>query len=232
MNDITARMATMKAAALKAKSEANEWGYDTDAFHDEATPDAVIELVEALEKALHDAAVDWEAAASMNVENQDLKQRIADLENAAAEPVALRWRWNDNEAQWTYVPASRMPEFVAAGFTLENGVVVESLYTVSPALESRTVTMAAVDVLAERQRQQSSLGYSIEQDDTYTCFELSAAAICYIEPQEAENYYPADWHDDSFKPSDCRRNLVKAGALILAEIERIDRADGIQVTGD
>ncbi|EAM2853534.1 hypothetical protein KH777_002461 [Salmonella enterica] len=51
MSDITALTRRMKAAALKAKSEANEWGYDTDAFHDEATPDAVISLVEALERA-------------------------------------------------------------------------------------------------------------------------------------------------------------------------------------
>ncbi|VDZ82689.1 hypothetical protein U0026_09135 [Kluyvera intermedia] len=50
-NEITPLAQRMKAAALKAKSEANEWGYDTDAFHDEATPDAVIQVVEALEKA-------------------------------------------------------------------------------------------------------------------------------------------------------------------------------------
>lgn len=39
------------------------------------------ELVEALEKAQHVAAVDWEAAASLNVENQELKRRIAELES-------------------------------------------------------------------------------------------------------------------------------------------------------
>ena len=62
-----------------------------------------------------------------------------------------------------------------------------------------------------------------EQDDTYVGFQLSAAAICYIEPMEAENYWPADWYDDSFKPTDTRRNLIKAAALIIAEIERLDR---------
>lgn len=81
------------------------------------------------------------------------------------------------------------------------------------------------DVVAERQRQQSTKGYSTQQDDTYIGGELAAAAISYIEPMEAESYWPADWHDDSFKPSDYRRNLVKAGALILAEIERIDRQE-------
>ena len=40
------------------------------------------ELVEALEKAQHEARVDWEAAASLNVENQELKRRIAELEDA------------------------------------------------------------------------------------------------------------------------------------------------------
>ncbi|TYG10929.1 hypothetical protein DJ548_01810 [Klebsiella grimontii] len=39
------------------------------------------ELVEALEKAQHVAAVDWEAAASLNVENQELKRRITELES-------------------------------------------------------------------------------------------------------------------------------------------------------
>lgn len=37
---------------------------------------------EKLEKAQHVAAVDWEAAASLNVENQELKRRIAELEEA------------------------------------------------------------------------------------------------------------------------------------------------------
>ncbi|HGY4723307.1 TPA: hypothetical protein ACNV1G_004556 [Citrobacter amalonaticus] len=82
---------------------------------------------------------------------------------------------------------------------------------------------ATVDVIRERQRQQSVKGYKTQQDDTYIEGELAAAAICYIEPLEAESWWPAGWHDDSFKPTDYRRNLVKAGALILAEIERLDR---------
>ncbi|MEY7696514.1 hypothetical protein [Klebsiella quasipneumoniae] len=90
-------------------------------------------------------------------------------------------------------------------------------------LESCTVTKAIHDVIAEHQRQQTVKGFSTEQDDTYVGFQLSAAAICYIEPMEAENYWPGDWYDDSFKPTDTRRNLIKAAALIIAEIERLDR---------
>ncbi|HEB4989038.1 TPA: hypothetical protein R0E75_004189 [Klebsiella michiganensis] len=90
---------------------------------------------------------------------------------------------------------------------------------------------AIADVIAERIRQQSVEGFSTEQDDTYVGFQLSAAAICYIEPMEAENYWPADWYDDSFKPTDTRRNLIKSAALIIAEIERIDRTAGLQIKG-
>ncbi|VGH91136.1 hypothetical protein [Klebsiella pneumoniae] len=90
-------------------------------------------------------------------------------------------------------------------------------------LESYNGTKAINDVIAERQRQLTVKGFSTEQDDTYVGFQLSAAAICYIEPMEAENYWPADWYDDRFKPTDTRRNLIKAAALIIAEIERLDR---------
>ncbi|EOX8377618.1 hypothetical protein [Salmonella enterica] len=88
---------------------------------------------------------------------------------------------------------------------------------------SQSLTDALRDVIAERQRQVSVKGWTPEHDDTYTCGELSGAAISYIEPMEAVFYWPAEWHDDSFKPSNERRNLVKATALLLAEIERLDR---------
>ncbi|HFC9831761.1 TPA: hypothetical protein ACF0XA_000273 [Klebsiella pneumoniae] len=87
-------------------------------------------------------------------------------------------------------------------------------------------------VIAERQRQQSVKGFSTEQDDTYVGCQLAAAAICYIEPMEAMSYWPADWHDDSFKPTNERRNLVKAAALIIAEIERIDRKSDAELKNE
>lgn len=90
-------------------------------------------------------------------------------------------------------------------------------------LEHLNLSPAAADVLAERHRQIAVKGWTPDHDDTYIGCELAAAAISYIEPMEAENYWPADWHDSSFRPSDYRRNLVKATALLLAEIERLDR---------
>lgn len=88
-----------------------------------------------------------------------------------------------------------------------------------------TQTSAVSDVLLERKRQLLEKGFSTQQDDTYIGGELAAAAISYIEPMEAESYWPADWHDDSFKPTHYRRNLVKATALLLAELERLDRQE-------
>lgn len=80
-NDITALPQRMKAAALKAKSEANEWGYDTDAFHDEATPDAVIQVVEDLEASRAENKLWALEVTKRNGEIYGLEQRIAELES-------------------------------------------------------------------------------------------------------------------------------------------------------
>lgn len=97
---------------------------------------------------------------------------------------------------------------------------------------SQPLTDALRDVIAERQRQISVKGWTPEHDDTYIGCELAAAAISYIEPVEAENYWPADWHDGSFRPSDYRRNLVKATALLVAELERLDRISATSVLSE
>ncbi|MBW5963279.1 hypothetical protein CFM97_23525 [Klebsiella michiganensis] len=55
-----------------------------------ANPANILALVEALEKAQHEARVDWEAAASLNVENQELKRRIAELESRTAKMPKLK----------------------------------------------------------------------------------------------------------------------------------------------
>lgn len=90
-------------------------------------------------------------------------------------------------------------------------------------------TAAARDVLAERQRQVEVEQYEPDADDNYEQCELAYAAAAYaITPGQIP---PLDlwaglwpWSIEVFKPTDQRRNLVKAGALILAEIERLDRA--------
>ena len=90
---------------------------------------------------------------------------------------------------------------------------------------------AARDVFTERQRQIRVEGYSLWRDDLYVNNELASAAASYTscagQPRAQTTQWP--WDSQTFKPStDRRRDLVKASALILAEIERIDRTKLIQ----
>lgn len=104
-------------------------------------------------------------------------------------------------------------------------------------MESRTVTAAAADVLAERKRQVAAEGWTPGHDDEYEHGELADAAGCYALSSElfdcaGEPPRPWPWPDEWWKPTNRRRDLVKAGALILAEIERLDRAAGIKVEAE
>lgn len=88
------------------------------------------------------------------------------------------------------------------------------------------VTLAARDVLMERVRQVTAEGWTPEHDDSHTDGQLALAASAYAMPNAVDGYTPRQWPWSFawWKPSTPRRNLVKAAALILAEIERLDRA--------
>lgn len=95
------------------------------------------------------------------------------------------------------------------------------------------VGAAALDVLAERRRQVEQEGWTPEHDDAYQYGELGRAAACYAAHKPFDDRgnmnwpWPAQW----WKPGTARRNLVKAAALILADIERIDRASAKGAAG-
>lgn len=89
---------------------------------------------------------------------------------------------------------------------------------------------AAADVLAERRRQVTVEGWTPEHDDAHSNFEMSAAAASYalrapLPHDQGDLGVPMQWpwSPKWWKPTDARRDLVKAAALIIAEIERIDR---------
>jgi hypothetical protein len=96
-------------------------------------------------------------------------------------------------------------------------------------------TAAARDVLAERRRQVEKEGWTPEHDDQHGECSMSYAAACYalegtpiartptVNIQRVWEYTGWSWLA-WWKPKDRRRNLVRAAALILADIERIDRA--------
>ncbi len=88
-------------------------------------------------------------------------------------------------------------------------------------------SQAARDVLAARQRQITAEGWTPEHDDAHGSREMAVAAACYALGATFVSGSHIDiwpWDSSWWKPRDDRRNLVRAGALILAEIERLDRA--------
>jgi hypothetical protein len=82
------------------------------------------------------------------------------------------------------------------------------------------------DVFCERMRQQMIEGFDGARDDRYTGLQLAKAAECYTRHDDRLMPVPDDWpwEADYWKPTTRRRDLVKAAALLLAEIERLDRA--------
>lgn len=90
---------------------------------------------------------------------------------------------------------------------------------------------ALVDISAERYRQISVEGWTFTHDDQHNTGEIARAAACYAlsaGPEKVSDlsvihkFWPWEWR--WFKPRSKREDLIRAGALIVAEIERLDRA--------
>lgn len=86
----------------------------------------------------------------------------------------------------------------------------------------------------ERTRQIIEEGWSSKHDDGHENGEMAIAASCYAMPHDermmGKRYAIPDqwpWDVEWWKPSpsDRIRELVKAGALIAAEIDRLQRAE-------
>ena len=82
-------------------------------------------------------------------------------------------------------------------------------------------------IAAERQRQIGAEGWTAEHDDEHRGGELARAAIAYAIhayfPYSASVDYHWPWRT-RIKPGSQISDLVKAGALIAAEIDRLQRA--------
>lgn len=91
-------------------------------------------------------------------------------------------------------------------------------------------------IAQERKRQVSQEGWSAGHDDEHDEGQMARAAACYALPENIRAWvlkgyailhqiWP--WDDEWWKPTpdDRVRELVKAGALIAAEIDRLQRAN-------
>lgn len=93
-------------------------------------------------------------------------------------------------------------------------------------LSGVTATTGSYMIAVERERQVKDEGYNAEHDQVHAPMTLAKAAVSYI-LCNIENkrriakttYWP--WDDNSYKPRDMKRNLVRAGALVAAAIDRL-----------
>lgn len=105
-----------------------------------------------------------------------------------------------------------------------------------------TLNRAAVDVVAERRRQVAEEQWDTAHDDAHREGDLARAAAAYvlqdvgvpalipcIAALDGQPLWP--WHPTWWKPRDRRRNLLRAAALLLAEIERLDRRTEAAIAG-
>lgn len=136
------------------------------------------------------------------------------------------------------VNALVLPLFFRAP-TLSENVAITVIYTVVSigrgyvmervfeAMGWRTRMSAfAMAALAERQRQIHGEGWSSYHDDDHDPGDLARAGAAYAAGAgqswgEPPQFWP--WDGPWWKPTDTRRDLVKAAALIIAEGERHDR---------
>lgn len=81
-------------------------------------------------------------------------------------------------------------------------------------------------IAAERQRQIEAEGWSKDHDSQYTDGQLWQAAICYARDFGCAylSHPPRNWPWSKgwWKPKSRIENLVRAGALIAAEIDRLE----------
>lgn len=100
------------------------------------------------------------------------------------------------------------------------------------------VRSALADIAAERQRQIEEEGYHLVHDDGHVGGELAQAAACFALPPSwtthggdeiRRDFWPWNPTPSLLRhPSDPTRRrdeLVRAGALIVAELERLDRLE-------
>ncbi|WP_073662575.1 hypothetical protein [Pseudomonas aeruginosa] len=159
---------------------------------------------------------------------RDADARLQELEKQ--EPVATVAKVPGED--WNSLDFHRDLQDMQPGTKLYTAPVAQAQHSVPELLvraedfvSGKEVPQAWLDVQAERRRQVEAEGWTPEHDDLYCAAELPRAAAAYI-LNGANDEAPAIWPFSAkwWKPSTARRDMVKACALALAEIERLDRA--------
>lgn len=148
-------------------------------------------------------------------------------------------------AQWFFLPLLGVSISLAQNIyfalimtviSIARSYVLRRLFEALHIRRPLSAFMAAV--VAERYRQIEQEGWSIEHDNEHTSGELAMAGAAYaLNPSQRNQFSearaPLQWQPEMpacwpwirtwWKPTDNRRDLVKACALIIAEGEKFDR---------
>ncbi|EPK5825211.1 hypothetical protein L4Z93_005370 [Pseudomonas aeruginosa] len=158
----------------------------------------------------------------LRAERRDALARVAGLESGIARIAGDFLPDNSGQAE------------LALG---EMRQALHELLATPVAQAQHSVPQAWLDVQAERRRQIEAEGWTPEHDDEHSHGQMARASACYaLAGSSAPNDGTAallvslawPWDEQWWKPSTARRDLVKACALALAEIERLDRATATQ----
>ncbi|WP_414617247.1 hypothetical protein [Yersinia intermedia] len=162
---------------------------------------------------------------------------IAQLEAAQKlNPLSV----NVSELEATYIGDIRLHMAAISNWKLR----AETAEAALSAANERTLAPVILEIANERLRQISVEGWTPEHDDQHSSGELAGAAGYYAKHVNARQWCfknnPDDyqcepepsgwpWAAEWWKPKNPRSDLIRAAALIVAELERLDRAAGFTV---
>jgi hypothetical protein len=141
------------------------------------------------------------------------------LKNAVSQRVEV-FIWYEKDSMWTGdMDAWTSDELTQFGWRYDGPCSPDAI----------VIDATVADIVKERCRQIESEGWTPEHDDAHAHGELAGAAACYA-IQSTDHWAKIQiptlwpWAAGWWKPTTPRRDLIKAAALIVAEIERLDRA--------
>ncbi|HDL7334815.1 TPA: hypothetical protein PXN07_000004 [Yersinia enterocolitica] len=174
----------------------------------------------------------------MIVSASDLSALIAQLEAAQKEISELR----EEEQEWLSLADMHEHLNHQNNLNVEHRNKIHDLKEKLLAAEAelsaaneKPIAPVILEIANERLRQINAEGWAPEHDDQHANGELAMAACEYakqaaVAPWDEDidyDQHPSGkfwpWDESCWKPTTPRRDLVKAGALIVAELERLDR---------
>jgi len=176
---------------------------------------------------LRRAAIGWAGDCARHLQNEEYYRGLLD---ACAPHLGIDAYTQDDGGLMDEPLRAKVPELVKRLAVRERDALVAA-DTIANILNARR--QAAIDVLTEREKQRVKWGdmHDDEHDDgvlgdaAATLAAQADSVGTYIEENGEGHLWPGNLRHRH--RGDRRKQIVIAAALLLAEIERIDRADGV-----